>query len=164
MAQDPADGQNQVDVNIPDNADEIAEVTSKGPGDDEVCATCGEKIKDETGTFKAKYHNGSWYHDNSECVKDTICKKCNKVIDTTKGYFPAGPFHTDCYYATFGKCGGCGNTFDKSKDSVKDIRPTSKLGYWHRACFKCGECGKVIEESEYGMLKGQTIHTTCAPS
>lgn len=161
MAQEEKNGDVK-DVNNAENAAEIAAAMKKGPSDDAVCPTCNKKIKDEHGSYTAKYHDGEWYHNNGECLPELVCKECLKVIDTTQGYIPSGPYHVDCYYLKLGECPGCGKGFDKSETAVKDIRQTSKLGNWHRDCFKCSKCEKVIEENEYAVLEGKPIHSFCA--
>ena len=156
MAQDPND------ANLAEIAAENADIVNAGPADDELCGECGEKIKEESGSYNAKYHDGRWYHNNGNCIRDLICIECEKVIDTTKGYIPTGPYHTDCYYEKLGSCAGCDQKFDKAETPVKDIRSTSKLGNWHRDCFKCTKCDKIIEENEYSLIDGKQVHSSCA--
>ena len=148
------------DVNTAENAAEVAAAMKNGPPDDAVCPISGKKIKDEFGSYSAKYHDGKWYR--KDCAPELICKECKTVIDTTKGYIPSGPYKIDCYYFKLGKCEGCGKQFDKSEIALKDIRQTSKLGNWCRNCFKCAKCDKVIEESQYCVLEGKPIHSFCA--
>ena len=149
------------DVNNAENAADIAKAMKNGPSDDAVCPTCGKKIKDEHGSYHAKFHDGEWYHNNGQCVPELVCVECDKKIDTTVGYMPSGPYHIDCYYLKLGECPGCNKQFDKSETAVKDIRQTSKLGNWHKECFKCFKCEKVIDTAEYAVLEGKPIHSHC---
>ena len=161
MAQDPEDN---IGVNEASNEEDIAAAKVSGPSETDVCGTCGNKIRDDTGNYDAKYQNGQWYHDNSDCIKQILCiyDKCeNNIIDTTKGYIPQGPYHIDCYYLKISPCSGCNKNFDKNVIAIKDIRITVSFGNFHSECFKCASCDQIISDSKYGIRENKPIHIKC---
>ena len=118
------------------------------------CHACAKPIE---GGANAVLAMGNKFHE--ACFR---CRKCSKGF--TRGFLTDGtgaPVHEECLEqvdedAVPRDCAAC-------RKAIEGEAMLAAGRAWHKACFVCAECGRVISD-EFDMVGPRIFHTKCVPT